>query len=359
MALSIKDGIRNGFGKIQRLWSDDVSIEEDVEVIGGTSEVVTSEEPKDTITMEPVDKSAPATRDTLIYNGRNRKTEQTSSDPKESAPSIYAHENDYTGDRGYDDNSNVSFSVSKNTGFKVRPARTMPAAASASSTVVSDVRRDTQPVKGYSFSAANEPTSFGITPTIRFDAEIPTSVKPQKSVTDNDAGHVRAKAAVGFNTTAAMSSQQSASFSGTTRTNTTIGGKAMDNKTTLQILKPTNISEASEASALLKRGVIVVAVLSGITDKNARVRYSDFLCGCCKGCDADFCEIVPVDATDAVLMAIPGNVTLVQPVREQKEKAVEEPINSDLKMDTQINNMFMGVDITGERPTTNWYNKRF
>ena len=132
----------------------------------------------------------------------------------------------------------------------------------------------------------------------------------------------------------------------------------MDTKTTVQILKPANISEASEASALLKKGVIVVAVLSGISDKNARVRYSDFLCGCCKGCDADFCEIVPVDAADAVLMAIPGNVTLVQPVKEQEKKA-EEPVTSDLKMDTQINNMFMGVDITGERPTTNWYNSRF
>ena len=357
MALSIKDGIRNGLGKIQRLWSDDVSIEEDVEVIGGASEIVKTEEVKDTITMEPADKSAPATRDTLIFKGRSHKNEEISADSKGSAQSIYAHENVYTGDKGYEDNSSVSFSVSKNTGFKVRPARTMPAAA-VSSSGATDIRRDTQPVKGYSFSAASESSSFGINPTVTFDAPVPTSLKPQKSVTDNDAGHVRAKAAVGFNTTAAMSSQQNTSFSGTTRANTTIGGKAMDNKTTVQILKPANISEASEASALLKKGVIVVAVLSGISDKNARVRYSDFLCGCCKGCDADFCEIVPVDATDAVLMAIPGNVTLVQPVREQKEKA-EEPVTSDLKMDTQINNMFMGVDITGERPTTNWYNSRF
>ena len=52
-------------------------------------------------------------------------------------------------------------------------------------------------------------------------------------------------------------------------------------KMTVQILKPTDISEASEASNLLKNGIIVIAELSGIADKQSADDLAKlFLAGC-------------------------------------------------------------------------------
>ena len=81
-------------------------------------------------------------------------------------------------------------------------------------------------------------------------------------------------------------------------------------KVTVQILKPTEISEATAAGTLLKKGIVVICNLSEIPDKNTRIRFSDFLCGCCKGCDADFTEIISVESPNAVLIAVPSSVGL-------------------------------------------------
>ena len=100
---------------------------------------------------------------------------------------------------------------------------------------------------------------------------------------------------------------------------------------TVQVLKPTEISEATAAGSLLKKGIVVICNLSEIPDKNTRIRFSDFLCGCCKGCDADFSEIISVESPNAVLIAVPSSVTLknAAPATKVEEKPTPAPIEID------------------------------
>lgn len=261
---------------------------------------------------------------------------------------LYAHQNDYTGRRSYDDNSSVAFSLASNTSFGSRrpEPETIPApsssvifgsrpsestfsgskplSASATGSTFSD--RAALSEVDFSYSGAKEPVTFGSRPVTRYDAA-PATPDVEQNNTGDDVKTVKAKAVVGFNTTGSTGSSSSATGY-TSQRNTRYGGVAMDNLT-VQVLKPTEISEATAAGSLLKKGVVVICNLSEIPDKNTRIRFSDFLCGCCKGCDADFSEIISVESSNAVLIAVPSNVTLknAAPAPKAEEKPQSAPID--------------------------------
>lgn len=118
------------------------------------------------------------------------------------------------------------------------------------------------------------------------------------------------KASVGFNT-ATTSATPNSSYTASRIS----GGRSMtSDKYSVQVLRPTTVEEVNEACTLLKDGNVVMTVLSGIADRTARLRYLDYLSGCCKGCDADFKEIVKVDSIDAVLIASPRGIGIKFPI---------------------------------------------
>ena len=254
--------------------------------------------------------------------------EERREEPFSAGPDfLYAHQNDYTGRRGYDDNSSVAFSIAGNTSFgrERRPSFELPAQPStvvfggsssaapsprSTSTVAASTddavnATKSRPETDFSFSGAREPASFGSRPITRFDASQP-EIHTAPELT-GDTGTVKAKAVVGFNTSGASGTGASGGYSSSR--NSSYGGSTMD-KITVQIIKPTEISEATAAGTLLKKGIVVICNLSEIPDKNTRIRFSDFLCGCCKGCDADFTEIISVESPNAVLIAVPSSVGL-------------------------------------------------
>ncbi|MCR5694789.1 MAG: cell division protein SepF [Clostridia bacterium] len=261
-----------------------------------------------------------------------------------SSRRLYAYSNDYTGSRGYDDNSSVAFSLAGNTSFGRRRTETveMPAssvvfsepatapvrpststvAASAAGDKVTD--SESSPEINYSYSGSRAPATFGSTPITRYETSAPAR-DVRTAAAGDDSVTVRAKAVVGFNTNGASGGSSAASGYTGQRTSK-YGGMTMDN-TTVQVLRPTEISEATAAGSLLKKGIVVICNLSEIPDKNTRIRFSDFLCGCCKGCDADFSEIISVESPNAVLIAVPSNVTLKNAVETTKteEKPAAAP----------------------------------
>ncbi len=359
----IVDTIKGAVGKIKELWTDDSDILADDEILEEyAGDVVISKEKSKTVTGESAGRQAKIPE-------RQPKTETLEPAARKTAqaPSLYAHENKYTGDVSYDDNRSVIFSVAGNTSFRTKPETTvMPVAAkagdsfgdrnisaeitpvktAASVTTTSQpaARTTSEPVKGFTFSSVNEPATFGSRPSVSFGSDAPATSRAS-AIVNEDPEIVRAKAPVGFSTAGAIST--STQNYNPARTN--IGGRGME-KMTVQILKPTDISEASEASSLLKNGIIVIAELSGIADKNARVRYSDFLCGCCKGCDADFREIVPVDAANSVLIAVPTGAALKMPIEKVREAApATSQATPGAKVNDQVDSLFSNLDISGSQ----------
>lgn len=269
-----------------------------------------------------------------------------------SRGSIYAHRNEYTGIDSYEDNSSVDFSLARNTSFERRPAvERVPASSSvvfgntrpsepaqsvpfaspvtASGNRGSEIRGSASAERDFSFSGATEPVTFRSRPNTRYESRtLAFGSEPVKA--DDNAEAVRAKAVVGFNTTAAAGTPSGTPYSGGAARATNYGGKSMDNLT-VQVLRPKEISEASFVGSLLKKGIVVVCNLSEIPDKNTRIRFSDYLCGCCKGCDASFSEIISVESSTAVLIAVPSNVNLINSVdapqapAEDKTKAKPAP----------------------------------
>ena len=360
------DTIKGTVGKIKELWTDDSDILADDEileeyadevVIAKKSEIVSGRDSKSVAHQEKIPERQPKIE---TQAPAARKTAQPAT--------LYAHENKYTGAVAYDDNSTVAFSVAGNTSFKPKTEHTetltvaaktnetfgdrnisaeitpVKPAATYSQTAAPAARTNTEPVKGFSFSSVNEPATFGSRPSVSLDSTAPATSRAS-AIVNEEPEIVRAKAPVGFNTSGAGST-------GTQNYNparTNSGGRGME-KMTVQILKPTDISEASEASNLLKNGIIVIAELSGIADKNARVRYSDFLCGCCKGCDADFREIVPVDAANSVLIAVPTGLTLKMPVEKVRETpAATSQATPGAKVNEQVDSLFSNLDISNSQ----------
>ena len=224
---------------------------------------------------------------------------------------LYGNKNRYTGSLAYDDSKTVDFSVGKSSEIR----RT----AAASETVKPVAASETFEVKDMSVSIASEPVIAEKQRNTYLKNNTVTNFEPSFSI-DDDTEVTKSRAPMGFNTNSAIKTPtlNFAAESGgngggvSIKTNSINGGRKMDN-VTVQVLNPVDINEAEEAGNLLKKNIIVVAVLSGIADKNARVRYSDFLTGCCKGCDAEFKAIVPVELTDSVLVAVPKGVKLSMP----------------------------------------------
>lgn len=169
------------------------------------------------------------------------------------------------------------------------------------------------------------------------------------------------KASVGFNTATAAASA-STTFS---PTRFTTGGRAMTSeKVSVQILKPTKVEDVSDACALVKDGNIVMANLCGIPDMTSRLRYLDYLSGCCKGCDAEFKEVVKVESADCVLVATPKGIGIKSPAVQAPvmEMPETQPAQSSEKPNrpSAFSSVFGNVDLGGgQGATTNWYTDKF
>ena len=350
-------GVRNVAARAKNYVFDAFRPTEDEDVLADNEvyedDVTDLEEPAVSMSAEPAAVESDRQDSSYIEanDGKDSATEESKDDYSFGRSFLYAHQNDYTGKRGYDDNSSVAFSLDRDASFgSKRTAVSRPAPSSSvvfggqdAGVPVSPVTRtsvvtatagdsditDTSDVeKGYSYSGAREPARFGSRPITRFDAKPDVaSLEPVRAEDDRKA--VIAKAVVGFNTTGSTGSQAAQTgFNAQRKTN--YGGVTMENMT-VQVLKPTEISEATAAGSLLKKGIVVICNLSEIPDKNTRIRFSDFLCGCCKGCDADFSEIISVESPNAVLIAVPSSVTLknAAPATKVEEKPAPAPIEID------------------------------
>ncbi len=349
-------GVRNVAARAKNYVVDAFRPTEDEDVLADNEvyedDVKDWEEPAVSMSVEPAEVMQQEDSRVEASDSLKSETEEDQKDDYSFGRSfLYAHKNDYTGKRGYDDNPGVAFSLEGDTSFGTkrrespRPApsssvvfggsdsspavspvtRTAAIAAAASS---SDITDSSETEKGYSYSGAKEPATYGSRPAARFDAAHDAlDVQPVRPADDTNT--VRAKAVVGFNTTGSTGSQ-SAQVGFNAQRKTNYGGVTMENMT-VQVLKPTEISEATAAGLLLKKGIVVICNLSEIPDKNTRIRFSDFLCGCCKGCDADFSEIISVESPNAVLIAVPSSVTLknAAPAPKVEEKPAPAPIEID------------------------------
>lgn len=255
---------------------------------------------------------------------------------KEETVQIYAN-NSYTGD-GYEDLTVPTFSVAKSAKFD-EPVKT-PAFESVAP--ARSVVTESKPAANSIFNGfVNTSFLFDTKPSVRSEAvkiETPTTVEPVKSepVNAEPVKRPQVRTSVGFNTATA-----SASTSGYTPSKLATGSRSISaDKFSVQVLRPTNVEDVNEACTLLKDGNVVMTVLSGISDRNARLRYLDYLSGCCKGCDADFREIVKVDSIDAVLIAAPKGIGLKFPIPQAAAaaayaEAAEEPEQKPASSSTQ------------------------
>ncbi len=320
---------------------------------------------------------------------------------KSQTNNIYANSNNYIGD-GYEDLTDVNFSVAKSASFEEEPQldqddlleetiiseTTIAAAgkfkgfvdtrflfegqkAEASAAVV-----NTEPVREVNFTpvvpldeifAPKKQETVAEVKEIREERKPEIVAKPSAQESIGVKADNVVKASVGFNT--ATATVNTTSF---TSSKFTTGGKTMaSEKISVQILKPTRVEDVSEACSILKEGSIIMAVLSGIPDKNARLRYLDYLSGCCKGCDADFKEIVKVDSIDCVLVAAPRGVGLKFPVlqayatqqaaqTQEEESDEQEAVKPQAERPSAFSSVFGNVDLGGGKgAATNWYTDRF
>jgi len=275
-----------------------------------------------------------------------------------SQEKIYDHD-EYVGD-DYEDLSDPSFSVSSDVEMSDEISNQVPSfvrkeekiyqpAASYKTSAFDNFNLDSaQAFRAKRQSAVIEATNTDYqsvsvnngdrrTETVR--NAMPQQQRPGMSGTSEEN---RIKSAVGFNTGFATAQTQS-SF---TSSRLSTGGRGMvAEKAAVQVLTPTKVEDVGEACAYLKEGAVVMAVLSGITDKSTRMRYLDYLCGCCKGCDADFKEVVSVESSDCVLVAAPRGIGLKTP--QEKQTVVEAaPAQENNYANRATNNGAFGAEFS-------------
>lgn len=285
---------------------------------------------------------------------------------------IYAHDS-YNGD-GYEDLTDPTFTVAKSAkGDDPMPsfAEYEVISASANRSNVVSSQPTMQPVRAsFDDFVVNTSFLFSGKTTNSVPAEAPREIKIEKPATN------QVKASVGFNT-ASASTNPTPTYSASKVTAS--ARPSSSDKYSVQVLRPTNVEDVNEACTLLKEGNVVMAVLSGIGDRNARLRYLDYLSGCCKGCDADFKEIVKVDSIDAVLIASPRGIGIKFPVPAAAEPAApaqasttpasnasafanvfgttnEAPVSRPSAFSSVFGNIDLGG---GEGQKTNWYTDKF
>lgn len=284
-----------------------------------------------------------------------------------SEEKIYANDS-YNGD-GYEDLTDPTFTVAKS----AKGDDTMPTFVEyeIKSDVVASQPAKVQPVRAaFDDFVVNTSFLFSGKTTNSVPAEAPKEIKIEKPATN------QVKASVGFNT-ASASTNPTPSYTASKVTSS--ARPSSSDKYSVQVLRPTNVEDVNEACTLLKEGNVVMAVLSGIGDRNARLRYLDYLSGCCKGCDADFKEIVKVDSIDAVLIASPRGIGIKFPVPAAAEPAAPAQASTTpasnasafanvfgttneapVSRPSAFSSVFGNVDLGGgEGQKTNWYTDKF
>ena len=274
-----------------------------------------------------------------------------------SAPQIYGNINDYAVDSASDFEPKYSFIIDEEASFE-------PVAEELTET--SAVAFDSNA----SFGDFSINFSFDDDlPEVPVRAEKPSVPEIKKAEPSLNTANV-VKGSFGFNTTNKAAGSSYAAKPATAAKNTFSSGLTVD------ILRPTKVDDVAEACAKIKEGIIVVAVLSGISDKNVRLRYLDYFSGCCKGCDANFKEVVRVDSSDCVLVAVPSGVNLQLPVdaaAAMAAAATAEPAPAPKQVSSQppFDNLFSSANFDSndsQKGATNsadkgemldWYKDKF